>query len=565
MAFRDFKVGTKQGIGFGIILVFMAGLGAFAVMQMDALRQEIDDFNRFWLARAVVSARLNVNASALRTVQVQHALATNQRQRQVYADSMNALIDEIYAGGDAYGELIEEVKESPLFSAEEEQLTAELEALWDQYLSQSLAFVDLRGDEAFDFLNGQMREVFNAFSIKLERLVSLNEASAADAAVRAEATYRKTRNHITILLVVIIVISVVMAGWLVQFITVPVRQLVRAARKVADGDFNVFLDIPSEDEIGKLARSFMRMAESLKAQQAELRSANTELTQQKAEIEQKNEDLEQAFHRLRNTQEQLVLKEKMASLGQLTAGIAHEIKNPLNFVNNFAVLSEELAEELAEELEANRDAPVSKVLGDVEDLLSDIRFNARKIHEHGRRADSIVRGMLEHSRGQSTERRPQELNMLVEEYVNLAYHGMRAGDPHFQATIERDYDEAAGAIELVPQEMGRVFLNLLNNAFYAVHEKRLMVNGTYEPTITVSTRAMGSCVEIRVQDNGHGIPDAIKARIFEPFFTTKPTGTGNTGLGLSLSYEIVTKGHGGTLSVESEEGEGTTFIISLPV
>ena len=255
----------------------------------------------------------------------------------------------------------------------------------------------------------------------------------------------------------------------------------------------------------------------------------------------------------------------MASLGQLTAGIAHEIKNPLNFVNNFAVLSIELSEELSKELESNKEQTVASVLDEVEELLVDLRFNAQKISEHGQRADSIVRGMLEHSRGHADERRPLEINGLVDEYVNLAYHGMRARQPDFNVTLERDYDEAVGTLEVVPQEMGRVLLNLLNNAFYAVYERRLALDGTFEPRVSVSTRALGDRLEIRVEDNGGGIPEAIRDRIFEPFFTTKPTGSGNTGLGLSLSYEIVTQGHGGTLSVESEEGEGATFVVSLPV
>ncbi len=205
------------------------------------------------------------------------------------------------------------------------------------------------------------------------------------------------------------------------------------------------------------------------------------------------------------------------------------------------------------------------MLGQVEELLVDLRFNAQKISEHGQRADSIVQGMLEHSRGHAGERRALTINSLVEEYVNLAYHGMRARQADFNATLERHYDEAVGAIELVPQDMGRVLLNLLNNAFYAVYERRLALDGTFEPRVSVSTRALGECIEIRVEDNGGGIPEAIRDRIFEPFFTTKPTGSGNTGLGLSLSYEIVTQGHGGTLAVESTEGEGATFVVTLPV
>ncbi len=556
MALRDLKIGTKQGIGFGVILLVMAGVSIFVIGQMGALRSEIDDINQLWLRRGIVSTRFNINILTLRRVQLEYALATNQRLRDRYVADMDTLIGEIYADGDVYDSLMVDVENSPLFS-EEKELTQELEALWDSYLELSLDFIDLRRQEALDFFNGEMRTVFDAFSAAAERLDELNGASAEEAIGRAETTYIRTRNRLRFSLIGTILLAALVAALLVRHITVPVRNLVTAARKVAEGNFDVHVESPSKDEIGKMAQSFNWMTQSLKAQQEDLRTANTELQDQKSE-------LEAMLHRLEDTQEQLVLKEKMASLGQLTAGIAHEIKNPLNFVNNFAQLSVELAEELSEELEANKTVPVAEVLGEVDELLDDLRFNAEKIHEHGRRADSIVHGMLEHSRGKAGERRTLEANTFVEEYVNLAYHGMRARETNFNVTIERDYDEAVGEVAVVPQEMGRVLLNLLNNAFYAVYEKRQADGSGYTPMVRVSTRRQGGRIVIRVQDNGPGIPEAIHARIFEPFFTTKPTGSGNTGLGLSLSYEIVTQGHGGTLALESDEGHGATFVVTLP-
>ncbi|MFB3131272.1 MAG: ATP-binding protein [Rhodothermales bacterium] len=550
MALRDLKIGTKQGVGFGVILVVMAGVSIFAIIQMATLHQEIDDLNEVWLQRTILTSRVNLNASALRATQLQHAFETRRAQKEAYVDTMLFLIDKVDEDRDAYSRLMEESAQRNLVSEEQSRLTAGLDSLWDVYLAHSLDYLDLRGRDAVAVLSGEAGRVFSIFSTHLAELARLNEASAAEAARRAEATYTTTRNRIILLLVVTILLSGVIAVWLVRFITIPVRQLVKAARKVADGDFNVRLDSASKDEIGTLTRSFSSMTRSLKTQQEDLRT--------------KNQDLEQALHRLKDTQQQLILKEKMASLGQLTAGIAHEIKNPLNFVNNFAQLSVELADELADELESNKEQTVASVLGEVEELLGDLRLNAQKIRDHGQRADSIVQGMLEHSRGHAGERRPLAINGLVDEYVNLAYHGMRARQADFNATLERDYDEAVGTIELAPQEMGRVLLNLLNNAFYAVYERRLAGDGTFEPSVRVSTRALGNTVEIRVEDNGGGIPEAIRDRIFEPFFTTKPTGSGNTGLGLSLSYEIVTQGHGGTLSVESEEGQGATFVVTLP-
>ncbi len=275
-------------------------------------------------------------------------------------------------------------------------------------------------------------------------------------------------------------------------------------------------------------------------------------------------ELEESHRHLKTTQAQLIQSEKMASLGQLTAGIAHEIKNPLNFVNNFAQLSTELTDEIATELDAHPDKTVAEIRENLDEMLADLKVNTEKIEEHGRRADGIVQAMMDHARGGEGERRAVGVNALVEEYVNLAYHGKRANVPDFNVTIEREYDDAVGEVEMAPQDMGRVFINLLKNAFDAVHERALSHNGRYAPTVMVSTRQGEGHVEIRVADNGSGIAQEIREKIFEPFFTTKPAGKG-TGLGLSLSYDIVTQGHGGTMTVESEEGRGAAFMVMLPV
>ena len=281
------------------------------------------------------------------------------------------------------------------------------------------------------------------------------------------------------------------------------------------------------------------------------------------QLEAAKADVEAALDHLKMTQNQLIQSEKMASLGALTAGIAHEIKNPLNFVNNFSQLSVELAEELRQEIETHRDKTLAEVAADLAEILDDLALNAEKIHEHGARADGIVKSMMQHARGGEGERRATDVNALVEEYVNLAYHGMRAATPDFNVTLECDYDEAAGEAELVPQEIGRVFINLFNNAFFAVYEEARAGDEAYTPVVTVATHRTEDAVTIRVQDNGPGIPEAVREKIFEPFFTTKPTGQG-TGLGLSISYDIVTQGHGGTLVVEGAEGGGVVFTITLP-
>jgi signal transduction histidine kinase len=270
--------------------------------------------------------------------------------------------------------------------------------------------------------------------------------------------------------------------------------------------------------------------------------------------------VEDALQEVQQTQTQLVQSEKMASLGQMTAGIAHEIKNPLNFVNNFAELNTELTDEIFDELAADPDLRVSAV----RDVLDDIRANASQINKHGKRADAIVKSMMQHARGDSGQRMPVGVNSMVEEYVNLAFHGMRASTPGFAAEVERDYDEHAGTVEMMGQALGRVVLNLLSNAFYAVLKRADQESNAYVPTVSVSTRRTGGRILIQVSDNGTGMPPDVREKIFNPFFTTKPTGEG-TGLGLSLSYDIITQGHGGQLTVESTEGEGTTFTIALPL
>jgi len=269
-----------------------------------------------------------------------------------------------------------------------------------------------------------------------------------------------------------------------------------------------------------------------------------------------NEVLESALANLKSTQSQLIQSEKMASLGELTAGIAHEIQNPLNFVNNFSEVNTELLDELKQEAEKGN-------LDDVKSIAEDIRDNNQKIAFHGKRADSIVKGMLQHSRTSTGKKEATDINALADEFLRLSYHGLRAKDKSFNAAMETNFDYTIEKVRIVPQDVGRVLLNLFNNAFYSVNEKKKELNGLYEPKVFVSTEKKGNKIEIIVKDNGNGISQKVIDKIYQPFFTTKPTGEG-TGLGLSLSYDIITKGHGGELKVETEEGEFALFRIILP-
>jgi signal transduction histidine kinase len=272
-------------------------------------------------------------------------------------------------------------------------------------------------------------------------------------------------------------------------------------------------------------------------------------------LEAAKQQVEKTLRELKAAQQQLIQAEKMASLGELTAGIAHEIQNPLNFVNNFSSLNMELLAEMKQEIATGNYAEVTAIAGDLEK-------NEEKIVHHGTRADSIVKGMLQHSRVSNGKKEPTNINQLSEEYLRLSYHGFRAKDKSFNATINTQFDESIGEVDVVPQEIGRVLLNLFNNAFYTVHEKKRHLNGSFEPVVSVATKKQGNNIIITVKDNGTGMPQHVTDKVFQPFFTTKPTGQG-TGLGLSLSYDII-NAHGGELTVESKEGEGATFIIRLP-
>jgi signal transduction histidine kinase len=336
------------------------------------------------------------------------------------------------------------------------------------------------------------------------------------------------------------------------------------------GDYRAVLAVPlmrdgavegtlvlGRPEPGPFSQRQMDLVQTF-ADQAVIAIENVRLFEQ---VQERTKELSQSLEELRTAQDRLVQTEKLASLGQLTAGIAHEIKNPLNFVNNFSALSSELIDELNDVL---KDASLDdKTREEIEELTHMLKGNLEKVVQHGKRADSIVKNMLLHSREGSGELRPADINAIVEESLNLAYHGARAEKSGFNITLQRDLDPNAGMIDLYPQEITRVFLNLISNGFYAATKRKNAGDGTFEPTLKATTKSLGNKVEIRIRDNGTGIPLEVKEKMFNPFFTTKPAGEG-TGLGLSMSHDIVVKQHGGKIDVDTEPGVFTEFIITLP-
>jgi signal transduction histidine kinase len=332
---------------------------------------------------------------------------------------------------------------------------------------------------------------------------------------------------------------------------------------VAEGFYEKYDNYFQLATLGAFVWIFGRWATSKK--QAEALRISTErraeleilVTERTAALSKQKDELEVALSDLKTMQQQLIQSEKMASLGELTAGIAHEIQNPLNFVNNFSEVSRELLSEMEEELQK----------GDTQEAIAiadDIKQNLEKIHHHGKRADGIVKGMLQHSRASTGQKEPTDINALADEYLRLAYHGLRAKDKSFNTELTTNFAPDIPMANVVPQDIGRALLNLFTNAFYAIQQKQKKEGEAFKPEVAVTTRVSGRFIKIQVRDNGTGIPDAVREKIMQPFFTTKPTGEG-TGLGLSLSYDIIVKGHNGKIDIISKEGEFTEFTVVIPL
>lgn len=543
MRFRNLRLGVKQSIGFGSILLIAAIVHFYSINRMSAIKDEINRISNSWLPRAMAIAEANLGTAALRTEQLQHAVATSEEEKQLRADRMVDLIDRINHSLDTYAELRQRAEANDLYSEEEAQLYAAFDGKWDAYQELFVHFFRLslknERQEALDLLNGEMGSIYAEFSADLEGLVRANRNNTLAAAQRAETSFRATRAFTSTLLLATVLLSAFIGAWLVRYIAVPVQELEQAAQRVAEGDTGVRLEVESSDEIGNLAHSFNQMTAALRERQEEISRANSTLAE-------KNRDLEQTLSKLQEAQQQLIMQEKMASLGNLVAGVAHEINNPIGAINSAANTSarsieivraavEKHADALADEKRLNRALEVLGRNNEVAVMASE-------------RIERIVRSLRNFARLDEAEFQSADLHEGLDSTLTLLDHVIKN-----RIEVIRDYGDLP-QINCFANQLNQVFMNIINNAAQAIDGPGV---------ITLRTRRDGDEVIIEVEDTGKGIkPEHIK-RIFDPGFTTKGVGVG-TGLGLSICYNIVRQ-HRGRIKAESEVGKGTTIQIVLPV
>jgi signal transduction histidine kinase len=534
-----FQVQTKLLVAFLAIVVLLIALGAVGLQVLNSVSGQT--------ARLI---QLERKIAAYRQVQ-------EDTLSQLYHVSSALLINDERSLDSALRQLNDfgyDVDRLQYVAKDEVAVLAKVRENYDALVAVVHKQVDQihagRIDAARETQNSEAQPVARTLERLTNELVNEAEADMVAGIDASEASSRTAQLWVILFALGSTGLALLLGRTISRSVVGPLGEIEARLSRIAAGDFDQHIAIANRDELGALAANVNRTSDQLGKLYQDLAQAR--------------DSARAALRDLRAAQASLIQAEKMASLGQLTAGIAHEIKNPLNFVNNFASLSVELLGELKETTApaiATLDEDQRAVVADTTELLTG---NLEKIVEHGQRADNIVKSMLEHSRGVSGERRGVDLNALIEEALNLAYHGARAQDSSFNITLERDYATSLAEIELAPQEMTRVFLNLFGNGFYAA-DKRAKASSSngYRPTLSVTTRATEAAVEVRVRDNGIGIPPEIKTKLFQPFFTTKPAGEG-TGLGLSISYDIVTQQHGGTIQVDSQVGEFTEFTIRLP-
>ncbi len=545
MRFKDLKIGTKQAIAFGIIVVILTGANAISLKTLANLSNDIDEVTRSWLPRAITIAELNLLVTDLRQSQLQITLTPDSLTRAAELRKTAELIDKINAAIDSYDRLRLEANRRGLYSEREQISYDEFDKYWGRYLDLSFDFaavvLDGRSGFGVSLLNGEMRTVFGRLRDALQAVVRINTEDPYAAANRAKKAFDGARHATTTLLLLTLALSATMVIVFIRFITKPVKQLSRAAVKVAEGDLDIQIERASGDEIGRLSKSFNQMTSSL-------REARRKTELQEEALRRQNLDLEMMLKQLQETQQQLVMKEKMASLGQLVAGVAHEINNPVGAVNSAAdntrraiALLRERAEKIPEAQILLADAMLRKALTALDENTAITTMASERISR-------IVRSLKSFARLDESDFQRANVHECIDTTLTLLHHELKN-----RVDVVRDYGEVPDIL-CFPNELNQVFMNLLVNASQAIPERG---------QISITTSRDGNTILIRIADSGVGIPGEHLARIFDPGFTTKGVGVG-TGLGLSISYNIVKK-HEGEISVASEPGKGTTFTIRLPI
>jgi two-component system NtrC family sensor kinase len=572
MKFKDLKISTKQKIVFGILLFLLISAVFQTYHVLKSLKNELDKVTLNRLPRVVAISDLNFNTHELRLNQLQYAITTENELRKEQADRMIELINQINDNFDTYEKLNKESEETNLYGTELLNLIDQFEGKWEEYQDLSMIFFSLSREkkttEAVDLLNYKAKDVFDDFSSALIKLVKLDQQEALEAAKKAEISFHSTRFITTILILCAIVLSILMIGAVVRYITYPIQQLEKAAKTVAEGDLNVKIAVESKDEIGSLAISFNQMTESLKEatekmqrQAATLKTQNEKLQltsiqleekseileKQKAEILQKNLDLYSTMEELKSTQEQLIIKEKMASLGNLVAGVAHEVNTPIGAVHSAADVIKRCIDIIRKTLNSVHSLEEVRNDKQFQNSLKLLQDNNQVTTIASERITKIVKSLRTFARLDESEFQKTNIHEGIENTLTLIHHQIKN-----RIVVIKEYGDIP-EINGYPNQLNQVFMNILVNAAQAIDEKG---------TITIKTRKDVSNIYIEFSDTGKGIPQEDLTKIFDPGFTTKGVGVG-TGLGLAISYNIINK-HKGDINVISDEGKGTTFIIRLP-
>ena len=586
MKFRNLRIKTKQIVGFSSILLIFAGVNIFSIYGLNSMKSDIDEFEQNWLPRTIAITEINTNSSNLRREQLQYAFARNEEVKKGETELLIKYIDKINDNIDRYETLKEKYGGAVAYNLIEDSIYASFQKNWEKYLDLSFEFIQLsddnKNDEALKLMNNQARKVFDDYSTDLSVLVDICEINVVSSANHADSTYRITHFITLFLLVIAVVLSAVLTIVMVRLILVPVYRLEKASQDVANGDLDVEVPVTSNDEMGNLSLAFNQMTGSLKEAKEkekvqterlkmqwdvltetnqELEENSKRLESQKVKIENKNKQLQSAMNKLKEAQNQLVQSEKMASVGQLTAGIAHEINNPINFVSsNISPLKRDmedimkLLELCASETEKEN---LQKKFDNIEKFKEEIEYDVilqevkqllSGIEEGARRTMEIVKGLRNFSRLDEGEKKLADINEGIDSTLLMLRNQLKN-----RIEVVKNFGSIPQLL-CYPGKLNQVFMNIINNAGQSIEG-----NGIIE----ISTIYEKKNIQVSIKDNGKGMSPEVAEHIFEPFYTTKDVGKG-TGLGLSISYGII-KEHDGEIVVKSNEGEGTEFVITMPV